>query len=797
MFTIISQPISKKLKSISLVVENCICEIFTEDLMNNLSFYESKLEKIEDEVKELHPLLNNLFPKINGILRTEYTHGQSEKGADFILEAKKEIPLQMIYYIGVIVKSDIITDNTRDIHTIEEQVKKCLEQDYIFSNGRKKIRLNEIWIITSKRITNPAKNTIEIRFRSNNLCFYTGKDLAQLMLTYTPNYWIHESASVTNYLTTINKSIREFDNKIEIKLPDGKELYVQPTIYEEINYGDRDRKKKEIDIHKKIKEESFIMLEGKFGAGKSKLLRELCIYYSTPSVFEKEKIIPIYITFKELIENYDINITKLIKDNMQTDSIEDIEYLILIDAIDENKIDENIIIKHITFIKEQIDINSNIKVVATIRNLENLENVNEIYKITYVCKIAQFSLNQIINVIKQVCSCLPNNDRLFNDLKTSPLFKNMPKNPIVAILLANIIYSEERTELPSNLTELYSRYIEIVLGRWTKKHSHSTTIYIIIKEILQNRAQYMMDNNLDVISVDEVYDNIRQYCKQRNLEQHIDSLMEVLQNDCEIIFINTKNKTFSFKHKSFMEFLYAFSYATKEISEMTEMAFDPYWTTSVFFYLGIKPDRPNEIMQLMNYQPENNSFKRIVKILKLGDFLLAGYLTPYTIVENCIQKILVEFATFYLDIVNKKIINPFSAFPPMILLAFLRYYCRQTYSFEYFRKALENAFLRIHSDDIDDEIKMIALFFASITLIDLGVNKITDLLDEYIKTLRPDIRLAIISECKNPNYNKFLKIEEKRIIKNFNKTSKIGLKELFERSIISIDEIKKLEEQKK
>lgn len=765
--------------------------------MDDLNYYQAKIEDINDEVKELHPLLNNLFPKINGILRAEYTHGPSEKGADFILEAKKEIPLDLTYYVGVIVKKDIITDNNTDISIIEEQVKKCLESDYVFCNGRKKIRLDEIWIITSKRITNPAKDRMEIRFRSNNLYFFTGKDLAQLVLKHTPNYWMHENANITNYLTNINKSIQEFDNKIEIKLPKGKEIYVKPTIYEEINYGDKENKKKDIDIHKKIEEETFIMIEGKFGAGKSKLLRQLCMHYSTPSVFEKEKIVPIYITFKELIENYDTTIANLIKDNIHTDKIEGIQYLLLIDAIDENNIDGNIIIEHITSINKQITTISNIKIIMTIRNLENLENVNEIYKMAYVCKIAQFSLNQIINIIKQVCSCVPSNDRLFNDLKTSPLFKNMPKNPIVAILLANIIYSEERTELPSNLTELYSRYIEIVLGRWTKKHANSTTIYIIIKEILQKMAHYMMDNNLDMISVEEIYDNIKKYCSERNLEQHINSLLEVLQNDCEIIFINTKNKTFSFKHKSFMEFLYASSFSKKEISEMTEIAFDPYWTTTVFFYLGIHPDRPNELIHLMNYQPEKDSFKRLIKILKLGDFLLAGYLTPYYIVEECIQKILIEFATFYLDMINKRIINPFSTFPPIMLLAFLRYYCRQTYSFEYFHKALENAFFRIHADNIDDEIKMVALFFDSIILIDLGVNKITDLLDEYIKTLRADIRLAIISECKNPNYNKFLKTEEKRIMRNFNKTSRIGLTELFESPIISLDEMKKLEEQKK
>lgn len=40
---------------------------------------------ITDEVKELHPLLEELFRKHPKILQVEYTHGPDEMGADFVL----------------------------------------------------------------------------------------------------------------------------------------------------------------------------------------------------------------------------------------------------------------------------------------------------------------------------------------------------------------------------------------------------------------------------------------------------------------------------------------------------------------------------------------------------------------------------------------------------------------------------------------------------------------------------------------------------------------------------------------
>ena len=50
--------------------------------------YEQKkngLFSLQDEVNDLHPLLDELFKNMDGIDRVEHTHGNSEMGADFVL----------------------------------------------------------------------------------------------------------------------------------------------------------------------------------------------------------------------------------------------------------------------------------------------------------------------------------------------------------------------------------------------------------------------------------------------------------------------------------------------------------------------------------------------------------------------------------------------------------------------------------------------------------------------------------------------------------------------------------------
>ena len=45
-----------------------------------------KLASLKDEVKDFHPLLEIIFPQLPRVNHIEYTHGNNEKGADFVLQ---------------------------------------------------------------------------------------------------------------------------------------------------------------------------------------------------------------------------------------------------------------------------------------------------------------------------------------------------------------------------------------------------------------------------------------------------------------------------------------------------------------------------------------------------------------------------------------------------------------------------------------------------------------------------------------------------------------------------------------
>ena len=86
-----------------------------------------KLKSIRSEVKEFHPLLLTLFNRLSDIINVEYTHGTSEKGADFIL-TKYDKTLDNVDYVGVIAKTGKIQ------HTKKQVLPRVIIQNFKYYN---------------------------------------------------------------------------------------------------------------------------------------------------------------------------------------------------------------------------------------------------------------------------------------------------------------------------------------------------------------------------------------------------------------------------------------------------------------------------------------------------------------------------------------------------------------------------------------------------------------------------------------------------------------------------------------
>jgi len=135
-----------------------------------------ELNNLKNEVKQLHPLLNALFKKMESVSEVDYTHGNQEFGADFVLTVKNQ-EFAETDYVGVIAKIGTIKQDQKDV---ERQIEEC-EIDRLNLDGKKILHLNEIWVVSSGPITGNAKQVIHNKYKNKSIRFIEQQRLSILI----------------------------------------------------------------------------------------------------------------------------------------------------------------------------------------------------------------------------------------------------------------------------------------------------------------------------------------------------------------------------------------------------------------------------------------------------------------------------------------------------------------------------------------------------------------------------------------------------------------------------------------
>lgn len=481
------------------------------------------LAKINNEVDEFHPLLGIIFPRLPRINNTEYTHGVYEKGADFVLQ-RIDDTINDIEYIGIIVKIGPIKASLTKIY---DQIDDC-DSERIILNGKKKIRLDEIWIITNEHITNRAKEKINEKFSTRKIKFIDRDIIIKWIDNFVASYWSKVPLEIGIYLDDIKKEMIELDSSYSLLPTNIKPFYINIDLrIIEQNYTSRRRKKRKnkyFDIMHLIESQDATIIEGGPGSGKSQMVRNAVKHYADHEEFVLNNILPIYTSYQDFKYKYNEEISELI--NFKTKKLNINKYkdkkiltiVAFIDGFDETIDLERDSENEIQSLIEELWKIDNTKLVLTTRPIDIIDYQAVLTSNTPAYEIVPFNHQKIINFFEKICLQIKITNRLLEDIKKSDLFKQLPRNPISAILLARLV-NENSKDLPANLTDIYNKYTELMLGRWDiDKGLTSDKEYEASKNILAYIAKYFIENDLSSISSKEALDHFSNYLDERNME---------------------------------------------------------------------------------------------------------------------------------------------------------------------------------------------------------------------------------------------------------------------------------------
>ncbi len=737
----------------------------------------NKLKELKNEVSDFHPLLSEILPKIPRIKKVEYTHGQHEKGADFVL-LREDDAFGKTEFLGLIVKCGKITQS---MAKIEEQIDECDENRYVF-NGKQVTRLDEIWIVTNESISEGAKTKIHRKYATRKIHFIQNTDLIHLIDRNYDNFWHDLSVLISAFLVKLNDNIEQYDNSLSLLPTEVSDFYVpQKLKKKERSYKQRKnyKRKTDFDIYEIIKDgNNFIFIEGEPGYGKSKLLREVTKHFCDQDVFAEEVTIPLIISYRDLQTIYKCDIQKLIDSRIDKKIFshykDNLKLLLSIDGFDEIHFEDKTEEENLSEILKISKGIHGLQIIIASRPLAFIEKCRSLNNQIAWYELNPLSITGMVSFFKNICKKANISSRIIQDLKKSQIFKQLPKSPIAAILLANLL-NENSKELPSNLTELYQKYSELMLGRWDiAKGLQEQKEYDAALSIILNIADFFVEHDITAISINEAETFFVKYLDERNLNIDPHELFKKVTCRSGILQKNQTGNIVYFKHKTFLEFYYANHKIKNYDSQFIDYrVHTTYWRNIYFFYVGLQKDCEQIIEKILSIVPTEPEDK-ILRILNMADYFLAAFATPYKVVEKNLPKLFVELAEIYESIVKNKIDTPVKEMSEMGILYLFQALSRGFFSYDFFLKGLEAAIIEILSNDkLREETKIYSLYFIFVIFIDLEQeNPFDNLIQHFGKELPLQIQLAMDYESENvKQISTILKKQIKKTEKNFKQGS--------------------------
>lgn len=732
------------------------------------------IEAIDDEVNGLHPLLRDTFRKMEGIREVEYTHGPNEKGADFVL-TRFDDALGRTHEIGIVAKKGKILSNADDVF---RQIEEC-QMPRTIRGGKAHVSLSEVWVVNTSSISQQAQERINHKFSGQRIEFIDGDKLTELVDLHAPYFWSEIKTEVGAYLHDLSSRLMLADRECSVVNGLGcEDFYISPEIQEieKIRYISKNRrasKHRLVNILEEIFYSKVNFLEGEMGFGKSKTARSIVSHFCAPELYRQKQVLPVFASFRELVDSGRTLTEQLHYSTSKFFDCKEISggvVLFVIDGVDEvigrcPKWDELL-----TRLADEAKASDNFKVLFTSRPLKKLDEEVTVYAGGRRFLLRPLSMGKLVEFITKACEKLSVPKRIFEDLQRSDLFKQLPHSPIAAALLSRLI-AQNSNDLPSNLTELYSKSIENLLGRWDiSKGGCTEKEYRDAERVCLDLADYIIGNQLIYISAKEGRQRIIDWHKERNTDTSIEALFDRVFEKSGLFLIEPESNVLSFRHRSFGEYLHALSGYKRHHLLSVEKAFEPYWINIQFFQTGLLGDCEDHLNDLLAVTPQSEVGKWL-KVLVMPDYFLAGYQTKYSVVEGNLYKLFIDAAILFEQARQGKTETRLSELPEMHLLWFFQRLVRNCYDYEFFRKSITCTLLKIDQEMLPDQVRYFALFFAACFAAELSDGSGFEyLVKTYgVERLPLPISLAIaIEQDSNKNFSKLpLLKDHERKLNNF------------------------------
>ena len=628
------------------------------------------LQSIRDENFFRKEVMIPLFRNMENFIRVVDHHGPNEKGTDIVLI--EEATFGGYRYTSVILKTLPInnrTDTRKDRETaanVLNQIALAATAGYQCNLAKRKVDFQSILVVTNQTISNTAQEMFNTAKNHgvNDIRHLQQSDLIDLIDKYLPNFYFYHSGANARIAAALQQKCEQLSDLQNIPQFTVREralvdVFVKPQLRRIESRWVEGQRKNEIIVEtpdEVIAKKDRLLIIGESGSGKSVILRETVLRLLAQNTRDNTAQLPLLIKAHDLARaasaDFDTAISEVVQhyynlpDFDLASAVNSAKITLLIDGLDEI----HNVQQRERFRGQIIEFgaqHSDIRVVVTSRRTQDLTDFTNLPSYDR-WEILPFNFTQARDFVeKWFRDHVDSSRRLLTALEDHNLLSRLPNTPLVLTLLAILYDSDDYREIPSNLAELYTMFLDLLLGKWSLDRRVETMHSAPIREYLAMEIALEMHTAKRLsITQEDFAAVVRRIETERGIPLDIEALICDFTEQTALLVTNEKSEL-EFRHLSFQEFLVGLAVYKRGIQSTVEFLIknfeDSWWTKVLYFYCGLKSDTPEVLRGVIERVPTMELPKQITSILELGYLVQASYFTAIETRIDVIHEALILF----------------------------------------------------------------------------------------------------------------------------------------------------------
>lgn len=598
------------------------------------------------------------------------TCGPREEGKDAVFISEDRLGIQDVYAVQTKKGSvNLSGDAKKNLHGAIVQLRTALETPVFLIAQRKKVLPAKVFLCVSGKINDQAQKYIVDEVKDPRLAFLGSDDLITKIDEVFPELWFDLDTELLPYFRAIKANVDESSHianglgSIPTDAAYGAaadEMFVLLRLHRSFLRAEkRDGKVQQVPQLEQIavtnilkRRERLILIFGEAGSGKSTCMRRLAYLLASKGLkSEAEFVIPVLLRAVDIMKMPNVHVAevaaaetrRLSKSEGAAFGAKELQagrVVILVDALDEisDEADQKNVILALLSFHEQYP---RCQIILSSRNYAHISGYDEIsyFQSWTLSPIDYAQAEKILDRIRSNVGIKVEDCQEI--LRRLQHVHGMDLNPLlVTVFAATSDYSGK--DIPANITELFKKFTEMMLGRWDAGKGLAQQFHAPLKDFVLTKVAFEMHRrgvtNLDVATFKAI---VRGELEQRGHGVDAPSLIGEIIDRSGLFRIIGGN--IEFRHLLMQEFFAGRGIPAKGMIEA--LIVNPWWQRAIVFYFGQNPGDAEAIRHVVAAQQNKEVGDVYQASLALGLGLQACYLLETTVKRDILASVVVGLSS--------------------------------------------------------------------------------------------------------------------------------------------------------